>query len=114
MEERVHLSEYKITHYLSTFLIVVGCYIGAVAAPGVAFVWSLLGSFMAYLVAFILPTVFYLQIENKLINNNNVDNKERRGTRVFTVVAAWILLIASICSAIACTTQTTYVLFGPK
>jgi Transmembrane amino acid transporter protein len=103
MRERTHLSENAAAHYLSTFLIVGGCYIAAVMAPGVAFVWSLCGSFMAYLISFILPCICYLQIERKLIT-------KEWGWIVFS----WTLLLFAIVSAIACTTQTTYLLIFPK
>ena len=103
MRERTHMAEDATIHYVSTLLIVGGCYIAAVEAPGVAFVWSLCGSFMAYLISFILPCICYLQIERKLIT-------KEWGWIGFS----WGLLVFAIASAIACTTQTTYLLLFPK
>lgn len=58
----VSLADNPYAHYGSTLLIIGSCYWGAVRAPGVAFVWSLCGSSMAFLIAFILPAACYIQI----------------------------------------------------
>jgi len=56
------LSENPVVHYTTTFIIVLICYITAIKVPGVAIVWSLCGSCMAFGIAFALPCAFYLQI----------------------------------------------------
>ena len=67
-------------------------YTAAVSVPGVGFVWSLLGSSMAILIAFIVPTTCYLKIrEHKRMNPRSV--------------SAWILLLISIVVAPVCTQQ---------
>jgi len=97
LEDRVHISKNPFIHYGSTFLIVLCCYLGAVAAPGVAIVWSLCGSSMAFLIAFILPAACYLRIQRKT----------QRSHRNRSMIAfSWILLFVSLGAAIACTIQT--------
>lgn len=102
------LRENKVAHYFSTVAIVGSCYTAAVGATDVAVVWSLCGSTMAFLIAFILPSACYIRIfgrrgaakqENDNINNSN---KEQR----FLVRLAWCLLIAAGASAMICTTIT--------
>lgn len=79
-------------HITSTLAIVVVTYLGAVVTPGVAIVWSLCGSSMAFLIAFILPAVCYLQI-------GKVDTSYR------TFSSA--LLVFAVLGATACSVQTT-------
>jgi amino acid permease len=83
-------------HYGSTIGIVSACYIGAVAAPGVAMVWSLCGSFMAFLISFILPTACYIKI-------NAVQNIPEHFLWIWF---SWFLLALSCVAATACTIQT--------
>lgn len=88
-----------LTHVMSTFMIISICYVFAVAAPGVAIVWSICGSSMAFLIAFIIPCACYIQIQ-----------KDEKHIRWYDVKygGAWILLILSIAAAIACTVQTVW------
>ncbi len=51
-------------HYGSTLLIVMCCYFGATKVEGVAEIWSLIGSSLAFLIAFILPFGCFIVIEN--------------------------------------------------
>ena len=83
-------------HYGSTLGIVVLCFVGAFAAPSVATVWSLCGSSMAFLIAFLLPAACYLQIQRR--------QQDPQGLiwRLFS----WFLVIFSIVGSIACTAQT--------
>ena len=79
-------------HCFSTLLIVGFCYFAAISVPGVGFVWSLCGSSMAIMIAFIVPTACYLKIrEHKNVNPRSV--------------AAIVLLIISCFAAVLCTYQ---------
>jgi amino acid permease len=93
-----------LVHYGSTLLIVVLCYVGAYQADSVAVVWSLCGSSMAFLIAFILPAVYYLQIQQREHVPNN---------RAW-VVFCWILLPMACLSAVACTVQTVIRVVFPE
>jgi amino acid permease len=86
-----NLSLNPVVHVGSTLAIVVVTYLGAVLAPGVAIVWSLCGSTMAFLISFILPAACYLQID------------KMGSYRVFSMV----LLAFAISGAASCTIQTT-------
>eukprot|EP00549_Striatella_unipunctata_P023027 CAMPEP_0118684980 /NCGR_PEP_ID=MMETSP0800-20121206/6967_1 /TAXON_ID=210618 ORGANISM="Striatella unipunctata, Strain CCMP2910" /NCGR_SAMPLE_ID=MMETSP0800 /ASSEMBLY_ACC=CAM_ASM_000638 /LENGTH=337 /DNA_ID=CAMNT_0006581791 /DNA_START=73 /DNA_END=1083 /DNA_ORIENTATION=- len=70
-QQRQLLSNIPWVHYSSTFLIILICYIGAIKAIGVAVVWSMCGSSMAFIIGFILPSACYLQIQRK---NERTDN----------------------------------------
>jgi amino acid permease len=97
-ESRDHVEENRWAHTISTLLIVCTCYVGAVAAPGVAVVWSLCGSGMAFVIAFILPCACYLRIAQKY--------SDPPPEPVQTVMFAWFLFVASSMAAVACTIQT--------
>ena len=83
-------------HYGSTFGIIAITYLGAAAVPSVAIVWSLCGSSMAFLIAFILPAAYYLQIQRR----------EHIPDRQGWVSFCWTLLVFSTVGAVACTIQT--------
>eukprot|EP00523_Entomoneis_sp_CCMP467_P006206 CAMPEP_0168728308 /NCGR_PEP_ID=MMETSP0724-20121128/5617_1 /TAXON_ID=265536 /ORGANISM="Amphiprora sp., Strain CCMP467" /LENGTH=436 /DNA_ID=CAMNT_0008775149 /DNA_START=65 /DNA_END=1372 /DNA_ORIENTATION=+ len=68
--DRVFQNPYM--HYGSTLLIVVVCYIGAVAARGVAIVWSLCGCSMGFLISFILPSACFIAIEKQQVGSRLV------------------------------------------
>jgi len=87
-------------HICSTLTILFLCYIGAVIAPGVAIVWSLCGSSLAFLVQYIIPAACYIKIRAK-----------RKGHFRTNILFAWILLWTSILGAIACTAQTVWRIF---
>lgn len=86
-------------HYGSTFGIVAVTYLAAAVIPSVAMVWSLCGSSMAFLIAFILPAAYYLQIQRR----EHVPHSQG------LVTFCWILLVVSVVSAIACTIQTIFI-----
>jgi amino acid permease len=104
LEVRQHLlaENSVVAHYVSTAFIVLGCYLGAVAAPGVAVVWSLCGSFMAFLIGFVLPSAFFLQIQRKVVADGAIPPES-----IKLRIGAWMLLTASLLAAILCTFQTT-------
>ena len=81
-------------HYGSTLLIVVCCYIGATKVEGVAEIWSLIGSSLAFLIAFILPFGCFIVIENGV---------EGRDRHVGWMRAAAVMLVLSIVGAVVCT-----------
>jgi hypothetical protein len=91
----------------STVGIVSVCYLGAVAAPGVAIVWSLCGSSMAYIIAFILPAACYIRV----MRQPQILQDETTMTPSAWIFWSWILLIFSVLCAMACTTQTIYTTF---
>lgn len=86
---------HAVLHVGSTLAIVVVTYLGAVVAPGVAIVWSLCGSSMAFLISFILPAACYLEID------------KMGSYKVFSLV----LLAFAILGATSCTIQTTIGIF---
>ena len=107
-EERVYLTGVPAAHYGSTIAIAVVCYIAAVAAPGVAVVWSLCGSGMAFAIAFILPSACFLRIQ--YIFSGTGSSHSGAAWRVL----AWTLVLTATVAAIACTCQTTYLLISPS
>jgi amino acid permease len=84
-----------VTHVGSTALIVGVAYVGAVAVPGVAIVWSICGSFMAILIAFFIPSACYLKIRYK------------KGITLQSVGAACLLVFSGVACTV-CTTQTIW------
>ena len=88
-------------HYGATFAIALVCYTGAVAAPGVAVVWSLCGCSMGFLISFILPTAFFLRIEKQQIGSRNVSYE-----KPLWVVQSWIIFIGAFIGALVCTIST--------
>jgi amino acid permease len=99
--KRPSLVKNPAVHYISTVGIVGVCYFAAVRAPGVTFVWSLCGSFMAFLIAFILPAACYIELQRR---HPTPDNK-------VWILFSWVLLVVSVISAIACSIQTMSRLF---
>ncbi|CAJ1937952.1 unnamed protein product [Cylindrotheca closterium] len=87
-------------HYTCTFGIVIFCYVIAIHVPGVAVVWSVCGSFLAFLIAFTLPCAFYLKLQHE--SEQMPDNATKA-----LVAFSWFLLVTSSIAAIACTIQTT-------
>lgn len=81
-------------HYGSTLMIVVCCYVGATKVEGVAEIWSLIGSSLAFLIAFILPFGCFIVIEN------SVEGSDRHDRWIKASVA---MLVLSIVGAVVCT-----------
>jgi amino acid permease len=94
--KRSTLMDNPIIHYVTTFGIATTCYVAAVRAPGVAVVWSLCGSSLAFFIAFILPAACYLKIQR------THPSRESPAWIWFS----WALLVASVMASIACTIQT--------
>ena len=86
--------EYAV-HIGSTALILGICYIGAIAVPGVAVVWSICGSSMAIIIAFFIPSACYLKIRYK------------KGINPRTVGAAFLLVFSAV-ACVVCTAQTIW------
>ena len=93
---RRHDAEGDTAVAVSTLAIVAITYLGAVLAPGVAVVWSLCGSSMAFLISFLLPAACYLEIQGKASCSH--DN-EYRTFSAGLVIFSWV-------GATACTLQT--------
>eukprot|EP00970_Alexandrium_tamarense_P009567 scaffold1924_cov197-Alexandrium_tamarense.AAC.3 len=85
-------------HYGSTILIIAMCYSGAVIVRGVAFVWSFIGSSMAFFIAFIVPCGCFIVIESEV---PSVDNGGDR--HVSWICVAWAILVFSVVGAVVCT-----------
>lgn len=94
------LPQENILHYATTFTILFLCYVGAVVAPGVAIVWSICGSSLAFLVQYILPAACFIKLCSK-----------RKGRMRADVFYAWGLLLLSCLGAVACTAQTVWRIF---
>eukprot|EP00550_Attheya_septentrionalis_P004188 CAMPEP_0198299750 /NCGR_PEP_ID=MMETSP1449-20131203/45667_1 /TAXON_ID=420275 /ORGANISM="Attheya septentrionalis, Strain CCMP2084" /LENGTH=556 /DNA_ID=CAMNT_0044001385 /DNA_START=92 /DNA_END=1759 /DNA_ORIENTATION=+ len=73
----------------STVGIVSVCYLGAVAAPGVAIVWSLCGSSMAYIIAFILPAACYIRVMHIRRVQLETESETTTTTPPGSAAAAW-------------------------
>jgi amino acid permease len=96
--QRPTLMDNSFIHYFTTVAIAAVCYIAAVQVPGVAFVWSLCGSFLAFLIAFILPAACYLEIQK---SHPSVVEKSPAWIRF-----SWFLIVTSTIASVACTAQT--------
>jgi amino acid permease len=96
---RPTLLDNSVAHYAATIGIVVLCYVVAVRVPGVAFVWSLCGSFMSFLIAFILPAACYLEIHRSHAAAASSESPAWVGF-------SWFLIISSVLASIACTVHT--------
>jgi len=79
-------------HVTSTLLISFTCYFAATSCPGVSTVWSICGSSLGIIIAYILPSLCYLKIRSKKGWNRRV-------------VGAWALLILSTFLMVVCTAQ---------
>lgn len=84
-----------LSHVGSTVLIITVAYVGAIAVPGVAIVWSICGSFMAIIIAFFIPSACYLKIRHK------------RGINPRIIGAACLLVFSGV-ACVACTAQTVW------
>ena len=82
----------RLIHFGLTFSIVGICYVAAISVPGVSFVWSICGSSMAVMIAFIIPTACYLKIRTH----------KRMNPRALT---SWVLLVVSCVASVVCTKQ---------
>jgi amino acid permease len=81
-------------HWVSTLGIVLVCYIFAVLAPGVAIVWDIAGSSMAFLIQFIIPAACYIRLKQAA----------EPGILTWHLAEAWILVVVSSIGAVLCTT----------
>jgi hypothetical protein len=75
-------------------MIVVCCYIGATKVDGVAIIWSLIGSSLAFVIAFILPFACFIVIENGVEANDRHDG---------WIKLATVMLVLSVVGAVVCT-----------
>jgi len=83
-------------HRIATFGIVFACYVAAVLAPGVAIVWDIAGSSMAFLIQFIIPATCYIKL------------KLRTGKSSKHLVMAYLLMAFAVVMAALCTAQTAW------
>ena len=80
-------------HVGTTIVIATYAFFGAVSVPGVAVVWSVLGSSLGMIIGFIIPCACYLKI------------REHKGLTRNSNLGALVLLVCSIVVAIFCTAQ---------
>ncbi|CAJ1937950.1 unnamed protein product [Cylindrotheca closterium] len=92
------LNENSWVRYLLTFLILGICYMVAIRVPEVAIVWSLVGSSMAFLIAFILPAACYVKIQQ----DSHFPNDESKAWLWF----AQGLFVVAVIAVVACTSQS--------
>ncbi len=85
----------SIFHYGSTLLIVTYCFIGATRVAGVATIWSLVGSSLAFFIAFILPFASFIVIEKNVTDGNDRFDG--------WIKLAKVMLAVSIVGAVVCT-----------
>jgi hypothetical protein len=83
-----------VVHFITSVFIEIYVFCIAVSVPGVAIVWSVIGSSLGIIIGFIIPCACYLKIGGK--------QKMWRPTNL----AALVLLIFSVVTAIVCTIQT--------
>ena len=84
--KRPTLMDNQVIHYAATIGIASTCYLAAIRVPGVAVVWSVCGSSLAFLIAFILPPPAISRF-NALIQRTRV--KAGSGSRGY----CWLLLL---------------------
>ncbi len=94
LPEEDPLNDSILIHVGSTMMIISMAFFVAVFVPGVAVVWSVLGSSLGMIIGFIIPSACYLKI------------REKKGIYRRTNFAAMVLLIFSITIAVICTGQT--------
>jgi hypothetical protein len=87
-------------HFLVTLGITAACYMGASFCPGVSTVWSICGSSLGFVIAYILPSACYLKVRQK-----------RKGWNM-RVVGAWVMLVVSSMGMTLCTVQAVTRLFN--
>ncbi|GMH51647.1 hypothetical protein TrRE_jg13429, partial [Triparma retinervis] len=80
-------------HFLVTLAIAATCYMGASFCPGVSTVWSICGSSLGFVIAYILPAACYLKVRAR-----------RKGWNA-RVGGAWAMLAVSTVGMAVCTTQ---------
>ncbi|GMI14955.1 hypothetical protein TrLO_g10415 [Triparma laevis f. longispina] len=81
-----------VTHVLTTIAIALLCFTAACYCPGVSTVWSICGSSLGFVIAYILPSACYLKLRGK----------KGRNARV---VGSWIMLVVSSIGCVVCTIQ---------
>ncbi|GMI23358.1 hypothetical protein TeGR_g4161 [Tetraparma gracilis] len=86
-------------HVTSTLAIAGICYFAATSVPGVSTVWSICGSSLGIIIAYILPSLCYLKIRSRKAMN-------------VRLVGAWMLLVVSVFLMIVCTAQAVGRLMG--
>ena len=92
-EEKTMQDNNPWVHFAVTMTIATYAFIGAVSVPGVAVVWSILGSSLGMIIGFIVPAACYLRIRGG------------KGLGRKTNMGAFALLVVSIVLAVVCTIQ---------
>jgi len=100
MPETTSKSVDLFVHFTVTALIASSCYLAACFCPGVSTVWSICGSSLGFIIAYILPSACYLKV------------RQRRKGFNSRVVGAWVMLIVSSLGMVLCTVQATARLFS--
>ncbi|KAL7547494.1 hypothetical protein ACHAWF_010788 [Thalassiosira exigua] len=89
-------------HVTSTLGILLVCYVVAVATPGVAVVWDVTGSSMAFLLQFVIPSACYIRLKRRARRKSTSNN----------LVLAWFLLVFAVVMSVVCTGITALRLSG--
>jgi amino acid permease len=92
------------SRYTITFILVIVCLFLSQAIPGVSTVWSIAGSTLSIVIAFLLPSYAYLSLWKQLGPSRELDSY---------VIGAYGLLLLSILLIVLCTFQTMLKLFNP-
>jgi amino acid permease len=88
-------------HYVTTMLLLVAVLVFMFGIPGVSIVWSVLGSTVGFLLAFVLPAAFYLRIRSPYSAWYKPGGDSRQ-------VTAWVLLVVSSIMTVVCTSVSIY------
>ncbi|GMH84019.1 hypothetical protein TrST_g10466 [Triparma strigata] len=80
------------SHVTVTLAIAGTCFTAACYCPGVSTVWSICGSSLGFIIAYILPSACYIKLRGK----------KGRNARV---VGSWIMLVVSSVGCVVCTIQ---------
>jgi amino acid permease len=93
-EQKRMMIQSQTTHVMATVFIIGTSYLVATTVQGVEVVWGIVGSSLAFFVAFMLPAASYIKLRGK-----------RKGYFNKRILSAWGLLVFSIVGAIMCTWQ---------
>ena len=97
-EERGQTGDSPVARICATLLLIAVCVGCAIAAPGVATIWSIAGSSVSLVLAFLFPSLAYLSLWFQLGKDARVVDGECMG--------AWVLLVLSVSMIVLCTAQS--------
>lgn len=83
----------QVVNIVAAFFLQAFAYVAAISVPGIAIVWSVLGSSLSFLIGFAIPCACYLKI------------REKKGFFRTNNLIAFLLLIFSLAMTFFCTNQ---------